>query len=241
MFRQPAHPYTRALLDAIPHLSPGPRAHRHPRLDAGAGARARPAAGSTTAASTSRTGAGEVEPEDARGRPGPHGEVHARRRDRHLGHLPRQQSSDTDPHTQRDIILTHRGPRASSTAASRSCTTSRFDVGQGRGGRAGRRVRQRQDHDLALRRRPAQGVDRRASTFEGSPAGPGLAHAQRRGPQADPVHLPEPVPVAEPAADHRADRQAADGAVRHREGQGGPRPGGGAARRRWRSARPCSK
>ena len=58
MFRQPAHPYTRALLDAIPHLSPGPRAHRHPGLDAGAGAAPDRAAGSTPAASTSRTAAG---------------------------------------------------------------------------------------------------------------------------------------------------------------------------------------
>ena len=41
-------------------------------------------------------------------------------------------------------------------------------------------------------------------TFEGRAAGQGLAGAQRRGPQADPVHLPEPVPVAEPAADHRS-------------------------------------
>src|SRR3712207_8875265 len=48
-------------------------------------------------------------------------------------------------------------------------------------------------------------------------AGEECPQAQCRGPPPDPVHLPEPLPLAEPAADHRADRQAADGAVRSEE------------------------
>ena len=67
-------------------------------------------------------------------------------------------------------------------------------------------------------------------TFEGDAAGEGRPPAQRDQPQAAAVHLPEPLPLAEPAADDRADRQAADGALRHRLGQGGHRPRGRPAR-----------
>ena len=66
MFRQPAHPYTRALLDADPAPVAGPRAHRHPGLDAGAGAAPDRAAGSTPAASTSRSAAGRSSPTTSR-------------------------------------------------------------------------------------------------------------------------------------------------------------------------------
>ena len=75
--------------------------------------------------------------------------------------------------------------------------------------------------------------------FEGTQLGHGSRKPQRRRPQADPVHLPEPLPLAEPAADDRADRQAADGAVRHRRAARPPPSGWSSCSTRWRSARPC--
>ncbi len=106
MFRQPAHPYTRALLDAIPHLSPGPRAHRHPRLARPGPGGARPPAGSTTAASTPRTAAARSSRSDVQVGPDHTAQVPAGRRDRHLGHQPRQHAPTPTRTPQRDIILT---------------------------------------------------------------------------------------------------------------------------------------
>ena len=107
MFRQPAHPYTRALLDAIPHLSPGPRAHRHPRLDAGARARARPGAGSTTAASTPRTRCrGDRARATSRSARTTRQVRCVRVGEIGTWDIYRGNTTDTDPHTPRDIILT---------------------------------------------------------------------------------------------------------------------------------------
>ena len=176
MFRQPAHPYTRALLDAIPHLSQARALTGIPGSHAGAGpppvrlpvprplrVRRRTAAGrssrrtSRSARTTPRSACAS-----ARSAPGT--------------------STAATPPTPtrtptRDIILTvddlqgvlrPQGGRA----------RGQLRRGQGRGGRAGRRVRQRQDHDLAVRRRPAQAVDRRRD-LRGPAAGQGLAGAQR--------------------------------------------------------------
>ncbi len=72
---------------------------------------------------------------------------------------------------------------------------------------AGRRVRQRQDDHGTLRGRAAQAVDRR-----GQPARHGAravgAQSLERGTPGDPVRLPEPVRVAEPAHHDRADDRA---------------------------------
>ena len=98
MFRHPAHPYTRALLDAIPHLSPGPRADRDPRHARPGRGAARPPAGSTTrceyVAGPLPGGRAGGRP----GRPGPHREVPAGRRDRRLGHRPRQRPGHRPGH-----------------------------------------------------------------------------------------------------------------------------------------------
>ena len=68
---------------------PGPRPHRHPRLDAGA----RAAPGRLPVQHPMRVRPGPVPGGRAGrcpGRPGPHRQVPARRRDRRLGHQPRQ-------------------------------------------------------------------------------------------------------------------------------------------------------
>ena len=161
-----------------------------------------------------------------------------RRRDRHLGHQPRQRHRRRPEHAARHHP-DHRRTSRSSTAARRSCTASRFDVAKaevvalvGESGSGKTTIS-----------RCVGGLHKEWTgdlTFDGHPLGKGSRSRIGRGPQAHPVHLPEPLPVAEPAADHPADRQQADGAVRHRQGQGRPRPRRRAAGRRWRSARPCS-
>ena len=89
MFRQPAHPYTRALLDAIPHLSQARALTGIPGSTPGPGRRPT-ACRFNTRCEYVEDRCREIEPEDAPGRPGPHREVPAGRRDRHLGHQPRQ-------------------------------------------------------------------------------------------------------------------------------------------------------
>ena len=153
--RAPVHPRA-ARRDPAP--VPGARAHRHPGLDAGAGA----APDRLPVQHPLRVRPGPLPRDRAGGppgRPGPHGEVPAGRRDRHLGHQPRQHQRHRPAHRaghhpddrRPQGLLRPHGGRARRLVRR----------GQGRGGRAGRRVRQRQDHDLALRRRPAQAVDRR--------------------------------------------------------------------------------
>ena len=149
----------------------GPRAHRHPGFDAGAGA----APHRVPVQHPLRVRPGPLPGDRAagrRGRPGPHRAVPARRRDRQLGHQPRQHHRHRPQHRPRDHpdrrgpegLLRPHGGRA----------RGQLRRGQGRGGRAGRRVRQRQDHDLALRRRAAPAVDGRADV-RGQAAGEGLA------------------------------------------------------------------
>ncbi len=78
----------------------------------------------------------------------------------------------------------------------------------------GRRVRLGQDDAGPLHRRPAPRVDRPGAAAR-PPAGPGGPAARPRDPPPDPVHLPEPVQLAEPAKDDRADRgPAAAGVLR---------------------------
>ena len=89
MFRQPAHPYTRALLDAIPHLSQARALTGIPGTTPGPGA----APVRLPVPRPLRVRAGPLPGDRAAGlpgRPGPHREVPARRRDRQLGHQPRQ-------------------------------------------------------------------------------------------------------------------------------------------------------
>ena len=69
---------------------------------------------------------------------------------------------DADPDRKRDVILSVEGLDVF-YGRKQVVHDVTLRPGEGRGGGAGRRVRQRQDHDLPLRRRPAQGVDRHAS------------------------------------------------------------------------------
>ena len=140
---------------------PGPRAHRYPGHARRGRAAARPGAGSTTAASTRRTAAGRPSRRTSRSaRTTPRSACASARSA--TWDINRGNTTDTDPNTERDIILTARGP-AGVLRPQGGRARGQLRRGQGRGGGAGRRVGQRQDHDLALRRRPAQAVDRRAA------------------------------------------------------------------------------
>ena len=227
--RPPDAPLHAGAAGLDPPPEPGPRPERHPRPHARPPEPARRAAASTTAASTRSTSAARACPSCARSRPSTPCAASA----------PATSAPGTSP----------AAPCPTPTPTSRATSSSSiedlgvfyghkqvvfdvtFDLGKAEVVALVGESGSRQDHDLALRRRAAQGVDRHASPSRAHQLGQGLAQAQRRRPQADPVHLPEPLPLAEPAADHRADREAADGAVRHRLGQGGHR-----ARRR--AARP---
>ena len=222
IFASPSHPYTRALLDSIPHLSqaraltgipgrtPAPGARPdgcrfHDRCAFVVDACRQESCPSYAASPRTTTCAAS-----ASRRSGPGTSTAAPSR------TPTPTAARRDP-------LGRRAQRLLRPHAGRPRRELR--PGQGRGGGAGRRVRQRQDHHLALGRWAAQGLDRH-DLLRGPRAGQERPRAQRRRPQADAVHLPEPLPVAEPAADRRADHQAADGAVRARQGQGRDRPRG---------------
>ncbi len=158
MFRHPAHPYTRALLDAIPHLSQARALTGIPGTTPGPGRRPSGCRFNDRCEYV-QDRCRETEPRGLPGRPGPHREVPARRRDRRLGHQPRQHHRRRPEHRARHHPV-RRGPEGLLRPQG-GRARGQLRRGQGRGGRAGRRVRQRQDHDLALRRRAAQAVDRR--------------------------------------------------------------------------------
>ena len=111
MFRQPAHPYTRALLDAIPHLSPGPRAHRHPGLARrGPGARPTALPVQRPAASTSQDRCREIEPEDHQVGPD-HTAKCLRVGEIGTWDINRGNTTDADPHTDAGHHPDARGPQ----------------------------------------------------------------------------------------------------------------------------------
>jgi peptide/nickel transport system ATP-binding protein len=90
MFRSPAHPYTRALLDAIPHLSQA-------RALTGAGT----APVGLPVPRPVRVRAGPLPGDRSAGRPGrprPHRQMPACRRDRQLGHQPGQRQRHRPEH-----------------------------------------------------------------------------------------------------------------------------------------------
>ena len=224
----PSHPYTRALLDSIPHLSQA-------RALSGIPGRT-PAPGRAPAglplprplrASRSTSAAAAV-PELREVAARPRRALHPGRRDRQLGHLARHRCPTPTRQAPRHR-LEHRGPRGllrpqagrlrrhPSTSARREVVALVGESGSGK----------------TTISRCVGGLHKEwtgAIDFEGTELGHGSRKRSADGPQADPVHLPEPLPLAEPAADDRADRQAADGAVRHRLGQGRHRAGRGPAR-----------
>ena len=159
MFRQPAHPYTRALLDAIPHLSQARALTGIPGSTPGPGRRPT-ACRFNTRCEYVEERCREVEPDDVQVGPD-HTAKCLRVGEIGTWDINRGNTTDADPHIaaghhpdarRPQGVLRPQGGRA----------RGQLRRGQGRGGRAGRRVRQRQDHDRAVRRRPAQAVDRRA-------------------------------------------------------------------------------
>ena len=96
MFRQPAHPYTRALLDAIPHLSQARALTGIPGSTPGPGRRPT-ACRFNNRCAYAQDRCREIEPEDVQVGPD-HTAVPAGRRDRHLGHQPRQHHRRRPPH-----------------------------------------------------------------------------------------------------------------------------------------------
>jgi peptide/nickel transport system ATP-binding protein len=176
IFAAPTHPYTRALLDSIPHLSqaralsgipgrtpaPGARPHGcrfHDRCEFVVDACKEdvPALREIAPGHQVRCiRAGEIGEWDiSRGAGARHRPRQAAQHHPQPGgprHLLRPQAGGLRRHLRRR---------------------------QGRGGGTGRRVRLRQDHDLALRRWPAQGLDRR-DRVRRHPARTRLAQPQRR-------------------------------------------------------------
>ena len=226
IFRNPTHPYTRALLDSIPHLSQARALSGIPGRTPAPGARPSGCRFNDRCEfAIDECRAAVPELHDVT--PG-HSVRCIRTSEIGSWDISRGTVPDTDPDKKRDIILSLEDLGVF-YGQKQVVFDVNFDVGKAEVVALVGESGSGQDDDLALRRWPAQGVDRH-HRLRGQPARPRLAQAQRRRPQADPVHLPEPLPVAEPAADDRADREAADGAVRHRLRQGRHRAGGGAAR-----------
>ena len=230
----PMHPYTRALLDSIPHLSQARALSGIPGRTPAPGAR--PGGCRFHDRCELRDRAVRRRRTRAREEYGPDHLVRASgSRTSASWDISRGTVPDSDPDKPRDIILdiadlnVFYGRKEVVHGVS-------FDVGKAEVVALVGRVGQRQDHDLAQRRRAAQGVDRHDQLRRRGSSAEGRRSRSAVGPQADPVHLPEPLPVPEPATDDRADREAADGAVRHRVRQGGH----GARRRAARPGRPRS-
>ena len=160
IFANPSHPYTRALLDSIPHLSQARALKGIPGRTPAPGRRPDGCRFNDRCAFVvdrcRAGGAGAVH----RGA-GARGALPPGRRDRRLGHQPGHGARRRPGQAARRHPLGRRARRLLRPQAGRARRHLR--PGQGRGGGAGRRVRQRQDHDLALGGRSAQGLDRRPS------------------------------------------------------------------------------
>ena len=103
MFRQPAHPYTRALLDAIPHLSQARALTGIPGSTPGPGRRPT-ACRFNTRCEYVEERCREVEPDDVQVGPD-HTAKCLRVGEIGTWDINRGNTTDTDPHTERDIIL----------------------------------------------------------------------------------------------------------------------------------------
>ena len=157
IFASPMHPYTRALLDSIPHLSQA-------RALSGIPGRT-PAPGARPGGCRFHDRCSYAIEECAAGVPpleeiAPDHRVRCIRvaRHRQLGHLPRHRARHRPRQAARHHPRHRRPQRLLRPQGGRPRRQPRRR--QGRGGRARRGVRQRQDDHLAQRRRPAQGVDR---------------------------------------------------------------------------------
>jgi peptide/nickel transport system ATP-binding protein len=104
MFRQPAHPYTRALLDAIPHLSQARALTGIPGSTPGPGRRPT-ACRFNTRCAYAQDRCREVEPEDVQVGPD-HTAKCLRVGEIGTWDINRGNTTDADPHIARDIILT---------------------------------------------------------------------------------------------------------------------------------------
>jgi peptide/nickel transport system ATP-binding protein len=104
MFRQPAHPYTRALLDAIPHLSQARALSGIPGSTPGPGLRPT-ACRFNTRCEYVQDRCREIEPDDVEVGPD-HRAKCLRVGEIGTWDINRGNTTDADPHTSRDIILT---------------------------------------------------------------------------------------------------------------------------------------
>ena len=157
IFAQPVAPLHARLARLDPAPEPGPRAHRHPRPDAGPGARPSGCRFHDRCAfaidECRQRGA-----RAARDRAGPRRALHPGRARSARWDISRGTVPDADPDKPREVILVVEGLDVFYGQQARR-PRRQLRPRQGRGGRAGGRVRQRQDHDLAVDRRPAQGLD----------------------------------------------------------------------------------
>ena len=157
IFAQPMHPYTRALLDSIPHLSQARALTGIPGRTPAPGARPGGCRFHDRCEYAIEECAAAVPPLaelEAR----PRGALHPRQRHRPLGHRPRHRARRRPRQAARHHPRPVRPEDLLRPQGGRPRRQPRR--GQGRGRRPGRRVRQWQDDHLAVRRRPAQGVDR---------------------------------------------------------------------------------
>ena len=164
IFANPSHPYTRALLDSIPHLSQARALKGIPGRTPAPGARpdgCRFNDRCEFAVDECRQSVPELRPVAT-----DHDVRCIRAEEIGTWDISRGTVPDADPDKPRDVILSveQLGVFYGRKQVVYDVT---FDLAQGGGRRAGRRVRQRQDHDLPLGRRPAQGLDRPIS-FEGT-------------------------------------------------------------------------
>ncbi len=157
MFKNPAHPYTRALLDSIPHLSQARALTGIPGRTPAPGARPGGCRFHDRCAfvvDACKQSVPELRPI------APDHDVRCIRAEE-IGtwDISRGTVPDADPDK---AARGHPLGRGAQRLLRPQAGRLRRDLRprQGRGGGAGGRVRQRQDHDLPLGRRPAQGLDR---------------------------------------------------------------------------------
>ena len=198
IFAQPMHPYTRALLDSIPHLSQARALTGIPGRTPAPGARPGGCRFHDRCEYAIEECAAAVPPL-AELKPGH--EVRCIRAN-DIGHwdIARGTVPDADPDKLRDIILDLSDLKIYGRTRWSTASTSTW----------ARPRSSRWSVSPAVARRPSRAASAActrsgpARSLRGRRAAEELPAAQRNRPQAHPVHLPEPVPLAEPTADDRA-------------------------------------
>ena len=213
LFRTAAHPYTRRLVAAVPHLDGRRDAGRHPRPGAVAGSAAARAARSRPAAPWSRSAAEPRCPSCARRQSSHSARCCQRRKGARAGRV-RARHCRRPPCTTRPSRCSRWSTFRAGYIGSRSSTTSTS--------RSRRRSASRSWASRAPARRRSHA---RSSACTASAAARSCCGARRsRRPPGhgratcagDPVRVPEPVRLAQPAPHDRPDRAPAARALRRR-------------------------